>query len=139
MGQMVDYEDCIVFNLAKAYQTAHGRFAALLKPHGLTPIQALVLQAVSEEQGLSASEISKQLVLDNATLSGVLDRLADGGWIEKRNDETDRRVNRIFLSDKAGRHGETLVELRSQANDEIMASLSLEERVLLKRLLKDIR
>ena len=136
---MVDYEDCIVFNLAKAYQAVHGRFAALLKPHGLTPVQALVLQAVSEEQGLSASEISKRLVLDDATLSGVLDRLAEGGWIEKRNDQADRRVNRIFLSAKAAQQGRELSELRTETNDQVMASLSIEERVLLKRLLRDVR
>jgi hypothetical protein len=81
---MLKYEDCIVFNLAKAYQSAHSRMAALFKPHGLTPIQALVLQAISEQEGQSASEISKRLLLDNATLSGVLDRLADGGWVERR-------------------------------------------------------
>jgi len=136
---MVDRDECIVFNLAKAYQAAHGRFAALLKPHGLTPIQALVLQAVSEEQGMSASEISKRLVLDNATLSGVLDRLADGGWIEKRNDEADRRVNRIFLSTKAARQAQTLVELRTETNNRVLADLSTEERILLTRLLRDIR
>jgi DNA-binding MarR family transcriptional regulator len=133
------YSDCIVFNLAKAYQAAHGRLAAMLKPHGLTPIQALVLQAVSEEQGLSASEIGKRLVLDNATLSGVLDRLGEGGWIQKQTDETDRRVNRIFPSDKSTELQQTLVGLRAQTNEQVLDNLSMEERVLLKRLLRDVR
>ncbi|MHC4215417.1 MAG: MarR family winged helix-turn-helix transcriptional regulator [Planctomycetota bacterium] len=136
---MLKYEDCIVFNLAKAYQSAHSRMAALFKPHGLTPIQALVLQAISEQEGQSASEISKRLLLDNATLSGVLDRLADGGWVERRADETDRRVSRIFLSDKASECSRELVQLRAESNDQILGDLSVEERVLIKRLLKDIR
>ena len=136
---MVEYEDCIVFNLAKAYQTAHGRLAALLKPLGLTPIQTLVLDAIAQGDGPSASEIGKRLRLDNATISGVLDRLADGGWIVKQADERDRRALRIFPSDKALDLNNQAVAAREEANDQILAELTLEEKVLLKRLLRDIR
>jgi DNA-binding MarR family transcriptional regulator len=136
---MVEYDDCIVFNLAKAYQTAHGRLATLLKPLGLTPIQTLVLDAIAEGDGPSASEIGKRLVLDNATISGVLDRLADGGWIVKQTDERDRRALRIFPSEKALELCAQVITARDQANELILAQLTLEEKVLLKRLLRDIR
>jgi len=136
---MVEYEDCIVFNLAKAYQTAHGRLAALLKPLGLTPVQTLALDAIAQVDGPSASEIGKRLRLDNATISGVLDRLADGGWIVKQADERDRRALRIFPSDKALDLNNQVIEARDEANDQILAELTLEEKVLLKRLLRDIR
>ena len=136
---MVAYDECIVFNLAKAYQTAYGKLAALLKPLGLTPIQTLVLDAIAEGDGPSASEIGKRLVLDNATISGVLDRLADGGWIVKQTDERDRRALRIFPSDKALELCAQVIAARDQANDQILAELNVEEKVLLKRLLRDIR
>jgi DNA-binding MarR family transcriptional regulator len=136
---MVEYDDCIVFNLAKAYQTAHGKLATLLKPLGLTPIQTLVLDAIAEGDGPSASEIGKRLLLDNATISGVLDRLADGGWIVKQTDERDRRALRIFPSDKALESGAEVITARDEANDQILAELNVEEKILLKRLLRDIR
>lgn len=136
---MVHYDDCIVFNLAKAYQSAHGQLATLLKPHGLTPIQALVLEAVSDDEGLSAGEIGRRLVLDGATLSGVLDRLADAGWIAKRPDESDRRMVRIDLTDQARGFHPTMVAIRQTVNEDITSSLDLEERVLLRRLLREIR
>ncbi len=136
---MVEYDDCIVFNLAKAYQTAHGKLATLLKPLGLTPIQTLVLDAIAEGDGPSASEIGKRQLLDNATISGVLDRLADGGWIVKQTDERDRRALRIFPSDKALESGAEVITARDEANDQILAELNVEEKILLKRLLRDIR
>lgn len=136
---MVETDDCIIFNLAKAYQSAHGAFAGLLRPHGLTPIQALVLSAVADEEGRSAGDIGKRLVLDNATLSGVLDRLADAGWIAKRTDEADRRVVRVELTGRGRAFASTLDELRDRANDDVLGRLSLEEKVLLKRLLRDVR
>ena len=30
-------------------------------------------------------------------MTRLIDRLCDNGWIERRSDETDRRVNRLYL------------------------------------------
>ena len=63
---MKTYDDCIIFLLAKAYQKAHGDFKRRLQLYGLTPIQHLIIEALWDEDGLSASEIGKKLVLDGA-------------------------------------------------------------------------
>lgn len=136
---MESYEDCIVFLLAKAYQKAHGNLKKRLHPHGLTPIQNLILEVLRQEDGLTAGDIGKRLVLDNATLSGVLDRLADRGWIEKRTDLKDKRLLRVYLTSKAKASKGQLRQERDQANEEILQSLSIEEKVLFKRLLKDVQ
>ncbi len=133
------YEDCIVYLLAKAYQNAIAHAKRRLAAYGLTPIQQLVLAAVSREEGVSAGELGKKISLDPATLSGVLDRMADREWIVKRTDPDDRRLLRVFLTDRAEQLLPTLMEERDRANDEILKNLSLEEKVLLKRLLKDLR
>ncbi len=135
---MLHYSDCIVFLLAKAYQKAHGQFKKRLTEFGLTPIQVLVIEALRDEEGVSAGELGKKLVLDSATLSGVLDRLAERGWIVKEIDAVDRRSLRIYLGDPAKRLAEPIGEQRQKANDDIMEELSTEERALLKRLLKDL-
>jgi MarR family transcriptional regulator, transcriptional regulator for hemolysin len=31
------------------------------------------------------------------TLTRLIDKLCDNGWIERRGDESDRRVNRLYL------------------------------------------
>ncbi|MBW2612077.1 MAG: MarR family transcriptional regulator, partial [Deltaproteobacteria bacterium] len=93
-------EECIIFQLAKAYQKAHGLFKKRLLPYGLTPIQHLILEALWMEDGLSQKDISTRLVLDKATLSGVLDRMSAGGWITKEQDLEDKRTLRICLTGK---------------------------------------
>jgi DNA-binding MarR family transcriptional regulator len=98
---MKTYDDCIIFLLAKAYQKAHGNFKRRLHSYGLTPIQHLILEALWRKDGISASDIGKKLVLDGATLSGVLDRMAAGGWVLKESDAEDKRVLRIFLTAKS--------------------------------------
>ena len=136
---MKTYDDCIIFLLAKAYQKAHGNFKKRLNSYGLTPIQHLILEALWREDGISASDIGKKLVLDGATLSGVLDRLASGGWILKESDRADKRVLRIFLSPKSKSLQPKLSEARDRTNEELLKPFSLEEKVLLKRFLRDMQ
>ncbi len=133
----MSYTDCIVFLLAKAYQKSQNNLKNRLKPYGLTAVQALILEVLWEEDGLTAGEIAKRLVLDNATVSGVLDRLSDAEWIIKQTDPEDKRVLRIYIAPKAKAMEPQLMEERTRANDEIMNGFTMEERVVLKRLLRD--
>ena len=136
---MKTYDDCIIFLLAKAYQKAHGNFKKRLQPYGLTPIQHLILEALWREDGLSAGDIGKKLVLDGATLSGVLDRLASGGWVLKKSDAEDKRVQRIFLTPKSKDLKPKLSQARDQTNEDLLKPFTLEEKVLLKRFLRDMQ
>ena len=136
---MKNYEDCVVFLLGKAYQKAHGNLKRRLFPYGLTPIQYLVLEVLWEEDELSAGDIGKKLKLDGATISGVLDRMVTGGWIEKETDLEDKRIQRVSILKKSRGLKSTLTGERIQANDEILNNFRVEEKVLLKRLLRDVK
>ena len=130
--------DCTIFLLAKAYQKAHGRFKRQLKPYELTNIQHLVLEGLWYEEGQTAAELGKLLVLDKATLSGVLDRMEDAGWINKEQAPDDKRAYRLFTSEKADGMKKELIELRKNSNKTLLADFSDQEQVLLKRFLKDL-
>ena len=54
------------------------------------PIFSIWFFRVWEMLGMAAAELGKALTLDKATLSGVIDRLADGGWIVKKGDPAKR-------------------------------------------------
>jgi len=136
---MKSYDDCIIFLLAKAYQKAHGDFKKRLQSYGLTPIQHLILEVLWGTDGLSASDIGKKLVLDGATLSGVLDRLTAGGWILKVPDTDDKRVLRNYLTPKSKELQTDLSQTRDQTNEDLLKVFSIEEKVLLKRFLRDMQ
>jgi DNA-binding MarR family transcriptional regulator len=46
---------------------------------------------------MKQSELAEQMEMQPITLTRLIDRLCDSGWIERRGDETDRRVNRLYL------------------------------------------
>jgi len=130
--------DCTIFMLAKAYQKSHGRFKALLKPYDLTNLQHLVLEGLWYQEGVTAAELGKLLVLDKATLSGVLDRMLDSGWIKKARDPDDGRVFRLSTTPKAAAMKKELIDLRTKANEKLLEGFTPEEKVVFKRLLRDL-
>lgn len=133
------FEDCILFLLGKAYQKAQGIYKTHLTPYGLTPMQFLVLEALFEEEGISAGDLGKKLVLDNATLSGILGRLADSGWISKSPDNEDRRLLRLALTPKAKEQQAALMREGDRAHSAVLREFRTEERLLLERLLRDFQ
>ena len=130
--------DCTIFLLAKAYQKAHSQFKAMLRPFDLTNLQHLVLEGLWYREGLTAAELGKLLVLDKATMSGILERMLESGWIRKERDPNDGRVFRIFTTKKADKAKDELINLRIQANAELLSGFTREEQVLFKRLLRDL-
>jgi DNA-binding MarR family transcriptional regulator len=135
---MAEYEECFVFLLGKAYQRAHGLLKKKLLPFGLTPVQHLIL-AVLGDGALAPGEISERTVMDSATLSGVLDRMADAGLVKKEENPEDRRSLRVSITPKARKMMDDLAEQRKAVNEELTSVLSLEEKLLFKRMLKDLK
>jgi MarR family transcriptional regulator for hemolysin len=65
--------------------------------YGITRAQWAVLAKVERFEGLKQTELAEQMEMQAITLTRLIDRLCDNGWIERRSDETDRRVNRLYL------------------------------------------
>ena len=70
--------------------------------YGITRAQWAVLAKLERSEGMKQTELAEQLEMQPITLTRLVDKLCDSGWIERRGDETDRRVNRLYLL-KAGR------------------------------------
>ncbi|MCP4752432.1 MAG: MarR family transcriptional regulator [Proteobacteria bacterium] len=139
MTDQVKYKtDCYVFLLAKAYQKGQQLVQKRLKPYGLTNVQYLVLEVLWSERGLTAAEIGHRLSMDKATLSWILDRRTESEFIGKEQDEQDRRMIRLYPSEDLNRIKDQVIDQRKQANDELLTGFTVEERVLLRRLLLEM-
>jgi MarR family transcriptional regulator, transcriptional regulator for hemolysin len=83
--------------------------ARLLKTHadqrardfGMTRAQWAVLARVERSEGLKQSELAETLDLQPITLTRLIDRLCDGGLVERRSDPEDRRAKRLYLTPAA--------------------------------------
>ncbi|MGT2757551.1 MarR family winged helix-turn-helix transcriptional regulator [Streptococcus ovuberis] len=71
-----------------------------LAPFELTYTQYLVLLILWQEDTQSLQELGEQLDLASNTLTPLLRRLEDGGWLSRLRPEKDRRQLIVRLTDK---------------------------------------
>ena len=69
---------------------------SLVKKHGITLPQLVILQELSKNNGMSVGELAKAISLGQATVTGVLDRLAKRGLIIRSKSYDDKR--KVFIS-----------------------------------------
>ncbi len=88
----------LCFPLYAAARNVTGLYTPWLKPLGLTYTQYIVFLVLWEKDGLSVSEIGEKLMLDNGTLSPLLKKMEQAGYVERRRSREDDRVVRITLT-----------------------------------------
>ena len=89
----------LCFPLYAAARQVTGRYTPFLKPLGLTYTQYLVMLVLWERDGVSIGEICQRLLLDSGTLSPLLKKLEQAGFIHKARSQTDDRVVQIRLTE----------------------------------------
>ena len=90
----------LCFPLYAASRSVVSLYTPYLKPLGLTYTQYLVLLVLWEKDGIPVGEICEQLMLDNGTLSPLLKRLEQAGYIRRNRSRQDDRMVLITLTEK---------------------------------------
>lgn len=99
--------------------------------HGLTKAQWAVLAKLERTEGLKQTEVADLMDMAPITLTRLIDRLCDGGLIERRSDARDRRINRLYLTDRARPLMTTLATLRGEITRTALSGLDEAEIALL--------
>ena len=89
-------------------------FDEFMKPMAMTRSQWWILAHLSRHDGMIQSDLANVLDIGKAALGGLIDRLEASKFIERRADETDRRVKRIHLTSKGT---QIITEMRSRSHD----------------------
>ena len=68
---------------------------------GLSEPQARVLANLwRQEEGLSQTQLASELEMEKAPLGRLLDRMEEGGYIERHPDPDDRRARQVRISER---------------------------------------
>ena len=90
----------LCFPLYAAARNVTNLYTPCLKPLGLTYTQYIVFLVLWEKDGVSVTEIGEKLMLDNGTLSPLLKKLEQAGYVERRRRREDDRVVEITLTEE---------------------------------------
>ncbi|HAH08783.1 MAG TPA: MarR family transcriptional regulator [Alphaproteobacteria bacterium] len=110
-------------------------FERRLQAGGLTRAQWRVLFTAHRFEGRTQTELAEQLDMEKAPLGKALDRLENGGWIERKADPHDRRIKRIYCSAKIKRYvPEVMAASKAVFADALMGMTAQEVEALIAQL-----
>lgn len=103
--ERLEKESRLCFLMYVATRKIMSQYTPKLKPLGMTYTQFLVMTELYEKDGQSVGDLCDTLFLDSGTLTPLLKKLEDRGYLTRNRCREDERVVKIFLTD-AGREME---------------------------------
>lgn len=129
----------LAFLLMEAARLQRTVFDRRVRKLGFTRTQWLALRRVGDQPGVSQSELAELLEVEKATAGRIIDKLEKFGWLERRADDADRRVKRIYMTELGLRiHGE-ITPLAEAMVEEELSGLNRKEREMLTDLLLNVK
>ena len=119
------YIGYVLSDVARLIRTVFDR---RVRDMGMTRAQWLVLTRLYRKPGASQTELAEMLEIDRASAGRMIDRMEKGGWLERRPDAGDRRVNRLFLTGEARRLHARMWAIAETTIDDALSPLTTDER-----------
>ena len=110
------------FPLYAASRRVVSLYSPWLKPLGLTYTQYIVFLVLWEKDGITVGELCDRLMLDNGTLSPLLKKMQQAGYIERKRSEEDDRVVLITLTEE----GRAMQEKAKDVPRQVVSCIDLE-------------
>ena len=127
----------LCFPLYTASRLVIQRYQPMLKDLDITYPQYLVLMVLWEKDEVNLSTIAEKLQLQSNTLTPLLKRLQQRGFLERKRSETDERNIVITLTEKGKKLKDQACDVPGLLAEQI--PLSMEEAKELYRLLYNLR
>ncbi|HHU62610.1 MAG TPA: MarR family transcriptional regulator [Clostridiales bacterium] len=125
--------------LIKIIRLHYIRSHRLFSEIGLSKGQPPILFVLWEDDGCTQREISQRLKLRPATITSVLKRMERDGLIDRRTDEKDLRMLRVFLTPKGKKLKSEVQRVIKTLKEECFQGLTVEEKLQLSKIFIKIK
>jgi MarR family transcriptional regulator for hemolysin len=127
----------VLFGTARAWRTKHDQ---RLRPLGLSQGKWRTLMHLSQGGNrLTQKEIAERMGIEGATLAGLLDRLENDGWVERRDSAHDRRCKTVHLQRRSKSVLEKIFNAAHDLRAELIEDISQRDLETCIRVLAKIR
>lgn len=123
----------LCFPLYAAARKIVNMYTPYLKPLGITYTQYIVFLALWQEGDLTVGDLCRMLYLDSGTLTPLLKKMEQAGYITRCRSHQDERVVEICLTDKGRELREKVKDIPSALGS--CVNLSREEAQTMYRML----
>ncbi len=130
--------DTVGYHLRRAQIALFANFNRAVGARKITAGQFGVLTLIGANQGLTQSALARAVGIERSTMVATIDLLQKKELVERRPSPKDRRSNALYLSEKGVAMVDDLKRIVREHEDQVLASLSGEEREALRDMLSRI-
>jgi MarR family transcriptional regulator, transcriptional regulator for hemolysin len=123
MKRPVNLRREVLFQLSDVARTMRTYIDQRAREHGMTRAQWSVLARLERQEGMTQAEMAEALEIQPISLVRLIDRLCLHGLVERRPHPTDRRANRLYLTEKGRTTFTHLIPLGKEVAAEVLADL----------------
>jgi MarR family transcriptional regulator, transcriptional regulator for hemolysin len=135
----LDLKRQLVAQLVESSRLLRNHIDQRAKGRGTTRAQWIVLFRLREQEGLSQVDLAEVLELQPISLVRLLDRLVEHGLLERRQDPSDRRANRLFLTASGRQLVDDLDSLRDAIATDVLQNIRVSAIETSLNTLRDIK
>ena len=129
--------DCdIRMSLDKVSSQMRRNYSESLRELNLYVGQDNLLSRLWLDDGITQMQLCEHLKCEPPTVTNMVKSLEQNGFIYRKRDEEDARVMRIYLTDEGKALEEPVRFKWKQQQEKLLQSISAEERLILRDLLK---
>jgi DNA-binding MarR family transcriptional regulator len=127
------------FRLIRLETRMRVAIADRLRLIGLSVPQCDVLTTLTEKEGVSQQGLAERLYVTKGNISGLIDRLAAAGLVERRPMQADKRQHSLFLTAKGRAAADKAIACQRSFVAETIGRLPAGKLTSLDRLLVETR
>ncbi|GAB6159110.1 hypothetical protein JCM39194_23100 [Desulfotomaculum varum] len=131
-------ESKLALSLYLAYKKLQIHFTNLAEQMGLDPAPLSALLKLWCQDGLTITELGDKLFLKASTITSLIDRMERDGLVYRERNREDRRVVRIYLTEKAKQIKNKFPGFEEHIQEVIKGKFTPEEQETLIKLLRKL-
>ena len=129
----------IAMLIKEIYANTMGIVSENLKESGFTNQQIMVMKLIAHNGQVTISQLCDEMFLAKGTVSGIVKRLEEAGYVKKIKNEEDKRNTYVTFSDKGMEFAKKFRNDINKSFDEIFRNFTEEEIIEVKSNLLKLR
>ena len=131
-------DNYLSYLLSRAGHTVYREFHVQVQAANLSSLEWRVLATLSDGDGLTVGELAREVLAEQSTLTKLVQRMEQAGWVQRGADASDARRTLVFETTKGSEVVAGLLKAAKKHEAQLLSSFSTAEIAALKKILRTL-
>lgn len=139
-NELTDLDDFLIYQIYGSARLLRFHLQKLLDANepNFTPEQAFLLYKLYMDDGQSQRQLADKILNDYPNITRLIDKLENKGYVRREIAENDRRMFKIYMSEKGKSRFNSFIPLIMHEREKLLEGISSDEEKIVKNVLKRI-